>query len=97
MHRLKQVSNASGMLTYGNTLQPTEQTRMAQAEKKRKDMWQEPHIMTGKRRGACLYAVGRGEQLQVGLPIDRHDLVEELPIQAAAVEVVRQVEAVVDP
>ena len=36
MHRLEQVSNASGMLTYGNTLQPTEQTRMAQAEKKRK-------------------------------------------------------------
>ncbi len=53
--------------------------------------------MEGKPGSACLYAVGGGEQLEVGLPVDRHDLVKELPVQAAAVEVVCQVEAVVDP
>ena len=54
-------------------------------------------IMRGKPRSACLYAVGGGEQLEVGLPINRHDLVKQLPVQAAAVEVIRQVKAVIDP
>ena len=53
--------------------------------------------MGGQPGSACLDAVGGGEELQIGLPIDRHDLVEQLPVQAAAVEVVCQVEAVVDP